>query len=207
MAPLQKLDREEPRIKICGVTNIDDARLAVSLGADFIGVILDERVVRHGTEELLSDIRSLGVETVGVYTNMGQIENSELNEDVIQMHFPHSADDVKHLKETTDKKIISVIPFSNVKDVIQSANEFSKIGSDFILVERREGAYQIKDDISEIAKKVNIGIAGKITPETVEYFMHMGVELIDVSSSLESMPGKKDKDKLVNLFRNAGRVK
>lgn len=193
-------------MKICGITNIEDAMFAVSLGADYLGVILDESVARHGTQPLLADINGLGAETVGVYTSMKQIESSALNENIIQIHFPHEEDDVRKVKELSGKKVISVIQFSTADLVADQALKLLHSGSDFILVEKRDGIAKVSTEIPSITGKARVGIAGKISPDNISGLLHYGVEFIDVSSSVEKSPGKKDHQKLAALFRNAGRV-
>ncbi|HAQ23842.1 MAG TPA: N-(5'-phosphoribosyl)anthranilate isomerase, partial [Acidimicrobiaceae bacterium] len=60
-------------IKICGITNVEDALLATALGADAVGFVMSssrrqvsERVVRDIVSQLPADVM-----TVGVFRDMG----------------------------------------------------------------------------------------------------------------------------------------
>lgn len=202
---MQKSAFKAPEIKICGITNVEDGMLAADLGADYIGVILDDRVIRHGSQELLAELHGKVAGTVGVYTEMSEIEKSELNEDIVQIHFPHSPEDAMHVKELTGKRIISVLQYTNGQEAAKSANEFLASGSDFVLVEKRDGIFQVHSEVLKIARNTDICVAGKISPDNIHYFAESTVQMIDVSSSVESVPGRKDPEKLRELFKNAGR--
>ena len=53
-----------PKVKICGNTNIEDARLAVELGADYVGLIFTESKRRVSVETARSVIQArIGVST------------------------------------------------------------------------------------------------------------------------------------------------
>jgi len=41
------------KVKVCGITRIEDADYAIKKGADLIGVILDPEIGRHGSRELI----------------------------------------------------------------------------------------------------------------------------------------------------------
>ena len=88
---------------------MQDASFAMDLGYDIIGVILDEKVPRHGTLELLEDIKNIGATTAAVYTSMESIEQDHSSADYIQIHFNHSTEQIEKIKLETGKKIISVV--------------------------------------------------------------------------------------------------
>jgi len=187
------------KIKICGITNIDDAMYSIKKGADFIGVVLDYNVKRHGTEELIKKIKNKSPETkvVGVYTKFPE---NEINEDYIQLHFPHNKNDIKYIKNKLNKNVISVININN-EDYINKINEYNE--ADYILLEDRNGIYKDNNRIKNINKN-KIGLAGKISTENVKCVLAMEPKLIDVSSSLEEYVGKKSFEKIDNFFKNIG---
>ena len=189
------------KIKICGITNIDDAMYSIKKGADFIGVILDYTVKRHGTEDLIVEIKNKSPETkvVGVYT---KFPDNELNEDYVQLHFPHNKNDIDYIKNKLNKNVISVININN-EDYKNKIDEYMEAGSDYILLEDKNGIYKDGDIINGI-NRYHIGLAGKISPDNVKDILEMGPELIDVSSSLEESTGKKSLEKIDIFFKNVG---
>jgi len=187
------------KIKICGITNIDDAMYSIKKGADFIGVVLDYNVKRHGTEELIKEIKNKSPETkvVGVYTKFPE---NEINEDYIQLHFPHNKNDIKYIKNKLNKNVISVININN-EDYKNKINEYNE--ADYILLEDKNGICKDNNIINNINKN-KIGLAGRISPDNVKHVLEMEPELIDVSSSLEEYVGKKSFEKIDNFFKEIG---
>ena len=58
------------KIKVCGITNLDDARLAIELGADMLGFIFYARSPRAVSRETAAQIcRAVAAEKVGVFVN------------------------------------------------------------------------------------------------------------------------------------------
>jgi phosphoribosylanthranilate isomerase len=189
------------KVKICGITNVHDAEYSIKKGAEFIGVILDYSVKRHGTEDLIKEIKNIkktGV--VGVYTSMP--DANEINEDIIQLHFDHSPGDVKYIKNVLKKNVISVIDISK-NDYLERIDEYKKAGSDYILLEDRSGIVNRMDDLRNI-DLTGIGLAGKISPENVSNILSLNPEFIDLSSSLESEIGKKSEKRIDELFIKLG---
>ncbi len=189
------------KIKICGITNIDDAIYSINKGANFIGVVLDYNVKRHGTEDLIREIKNNSPETdvVGVYT---EFPDNDINEDYIQLHFPHNKNDIKYIKNKLNKHVISVINI-NTEDYKNKINEYMEAGSDYILLEDRNGIYRDRNIFNGI-NKYHIGLAGKISSGNVKNVLEMDPELIDVSSSLEEYTGKKSFKKIDGFFKNIG---
>ncbi|WP_337859788.1 phosphoribosylanthranilate isomerase [Ferroplasma sp.] len=189
------------KVKICGITNIEDADYAIKLGADFIGVILDPKVIRHGNQKLIKEIKMKHPDTLvtGVYTSMPEHRGYE---DYMQLHFNHSIEDVYFAKKTFQKNIISVIDFheSYITDKIKL---YLNSGSDYVLLEDRTGITNRKNELINISME-KVGIAGKIDSNNVLNLMETDPDLIDVSSSLEEYPGKKSFKKMDEFFSKIG---
>lgn len=194
-------------IKVCGITNIEDAKFAVEFGADIIGVILDKKIVRHGDESLIKEIKGYNVPVAGVYTNFQSIGKNRMNEDIVQLHFDHSPDHISYIKENFGKKVISVVKYTNTADAVAKCKEYREAGADYVLVERRGGIEDVYDDILLLSNEVKIAVAGKISDKNVQKFLKPNIEMIDLSSSIEEYPGKKDIEKMKKLFNKVrGRV-
>lgn len=193
---------EDMLVKICGVANMEDASLADSLGADIIGVVLDYSYARHGSPELVSSIHDSGIVTAGVYTSIDSIIEGFRDEDLIQMHFDHSPNDVRFLKKETGKGIISVIRLDGAEGTAEKARAHYEAGAEIVLVEHGKGIVAELPRISKLQKVCRTGVAGKISPSNVSQLANTEPLMIDASSSIEQYPGKKDPELLRQFFIN-----
>ncbi|AKA49657.1 hypothetical protein IX51_11705 [uncultured archaeon] len=194
--------REGMLVKVCGVANIDDAVFASRLGADIIGVVLDPTIPRHGDTDLVTDIHRSGIRVAGVYTSLESALGRNLDEDLIQLHFPHDGETVEYVKNETGKEVISVIQYSETNGLSDEARARYSAGADIVLIENRNGMITTLDRIAEIQKIVRTGISGRISPGNALEFARINPLMIDLSSSLELYPGKKDPSLVSELFRN-----
>jgi phosphoribosylanthranilate isomerase len=195
------------RIKICGITNLDDAMAAVDYGADALGFVFFKQSPRSITnEKAAAIIEKLPpcITTVGVFVN----ENSEQIEktvaitgiDVVQLHGNESPGNIvssrRIIKAIRVKSLESLDPLIHFKDWV-SAFLLDTYTPDIF-----GGTGQIFNwDIAVEAKQFGrIILAGGLTPDNiadaVRWVRPYGV---DISSGVESEKGKKDYTKL-NLF-------
>ena len=85
-------------IKICGITNFQDAEFAVKNGANWIGIIQYPKSARHveilQAKAISAKVRDLGAEPVGVFVNSSAAEIlticQQANLNYIQLHGPIS---------------------------------------------------------------------------------------------------------------------
>ena len=100
------------KIKICGITNIEDLHLAISHGADAVGFIFVENTPRYVTinkvKEMVKECPPF-INKVGVFLNHSQsfINDaiSECNLDVLQLHGQEEPDFCNKQAQTTVKTI------------------------------------------------------------------------------------------------------
>ena len=189
------------KIKICGITNEDDANYALKKGADIIGVILDFGIKRHGTEDLIEKIKEDHPDALltGVYTSLPSIAGKE---DYVQLHFRHSQEDIIYVRKVLGKKVISVIDFHE-ENIREKAKLHLDAGADYVLLEDRKGIIGRKNELMEMPMG-GIGIAGKIDSENLQSLLQLNPDLIDVSSSLEETIGKKSFKKIDEFFNIVG---
>lgn len=189
------------KVKICGITNEEDADYSLKMGADIIGVILDFNVKRHGTEELIDRIKKTHPESqiAGVYTSMPVTVGKE---DYVQLHFSHSPGDITYVRNIMGKRVISVIDFHS-GDIMGKIISHLGAGADYILLEDRDGIIKRKPQLMELNMK-RIGIAGKIDSSNLKQLVELNPDLIDVSSSLEERTGKKSFEKIDEFFYSLG---
>lgn len=205
-----------PLVKICGITNLEDAVRAAELGADLIGFVFTESP-RQASTSLVQEVRKtlLSMELypllVGVITDplssfgikaITKAEHGVL--DAIQFHdcrFPSVLDFV-----SLSYGRYGAIRLSNPSH-LDEAKRLVSHGEPRVLVDARvEGllggtGVSIPENLVLEAKKMApLWLAGGISPSNVKEFVSKyQPELIDVSSFLESSPGKKSIEKM-NLF-------
>jgi phosphoribosylanthranilate isomerase len=203
------------KVKICGITNLEDAQAAIKMGADMLGFNFYPRSPRFiEPEEAAEIINALPafVDTVGVFVNAGldeikrQIADGRLN--WVQLHgdetpeFCHSLASLSHIKTM---KAIRVKDASSLK----LAQNYS---TDAILLDafdpNRYGGTGISFNWNIIGNmNKRVFLAGGVNPDNVRKAIDLGVYGIDVCSGIESSPGKKDHAKMKKLFDNINYVR
>ncbi len=203
------------KVKICGITNLEDALLAAEFGADLIGFNFYEKSPRYvSPQEALKITYKLSEDiiTVGVFVNQVPRRIAEvvdlLDLNAVQLHGDENAGYVREIKREVKAMIIkafrvnsdlqaeNVLEF-NIDAVLLdafSADHYGGTGESFDW----NIAKAVKDLIPELylaggLNSENVGRAIK----TVRPFA------VDVASGVESSPGKKDPKKVEAFIRNA----
>jgi phosphoribosylanthranilate isomerase len=201
------------KVKICGITNLDDAIAAVDFGADAIGFVFfgkSPRCISHAKAEAIIKKLPSFITTVGVFVNE-KTKNIEkivrlTGIDVVQLHGeePPEMCNVSRrvIKAIRVKSLESLAPLVDYKDKV-SAFLLDTFTPGII-----GGTGQIFNwDIAVDAKQFGkIILAGGLTPdnitEAVRYVKPYGV---DVSSGVELEKGKKDLKKMKLFIEKAKR--
>lgn len=199
------------KIKICGITNLEDALTAVEFGADALGFVFVPNTPRYIEPEEAAKITVAlppFVTLVGVFVddNQERIEESakQCKLDVLQLHGAESPDFCASLK----RKIIKAF---RVKDESSLANLPRYAVSAYLLdtyVKGKMGGTGavFNWELAGVAKQYGrIILAGGLDPENVSRAVRQVRPYgVDVSSGVEAEPGRKAHDKLRD-FINAVR--
>jgi len=202
------------KVKICGITNLDDAIAAVDLGADALGFVFfgkSPRFISHTKAEAIIKKLPSFITTVGVFVNE-KTENIEkivrlTRIDVVQLHGdePPEMCNVSRrvIKAIRVKSIESLAPLINYKDKV-SAFLLDTFTPDIL-----GGTGQIFNwDIAVDAKQFGrIILAGGLTPDNItEAVRRVRPYGVDVSSGVELEKGKKDHKKMELFIERANRM-
>jgi len=205
------------RVKICGITNLDDARLAARCGADLLGFIFAEsprRVTPEQVREIVATLRAEGlshVTTVGVFVNLpaGDVIGAcmDCGLTVAQLHGDESPDQCRLISRAG----INVIKSFRVRDHASLDAMVRYDAVDFFLFdtydpERVGGTGRPFDHSLAVgaSKIYRLILAGGLTPENVaEAVATVRPWGVDVSSGVEASPGRKDPAKVEVFIRNA----
>jgi phosphoribosylanthranilate isomerase len=195
------------KVKICGITNYEDAIAAADMGADMLGFNFFPKSPRYLTPEDAAKIidRLPGfVDVVGLFVNdpFERIEQviDQCQLDWIQFHGDETPEFTEQFN-TFNVRTIKAIRVKD-KDDIKRAEEYF---TDVILLDafdpKKYGGTGLSFDwniIGNVTKRVFL--AGGITAENVTKAVDLGIYGIDVCSGIESKPGKKDHVKMQKLF-------
>ena len=197
----------EPRVKICGITNTDDAVYSLEQGVDIIGVIRSDLSPRKGSENLINEISSLGATVAGVYTEMENVRAIKSKEAYVQLHFPHGEKEINYVKEELGRKVISVVFANEEISPLNAGLEKVKLGADMVLLEYGRNAWDsVIEKVSDM-KNLPIGVAGRVSASNLRKLLKYSPYFVDVSSSLEVIPGRKNHKKIhefMEVIRSEG---
>ena len=198
-------------VKICGITSEVDAQAAVDAGADAIGFMFYEESPRFVTIEqakTISDALSPHIIRVGVFVNADEaFINRALNEcllNILQFHGDETPEDCGRFPIMTLKAFRVQGP-----ETLQVMQSYSTAG--FLLDAYSKDALggtgeTFNWDLAVQAQKFRrpIFLGGGLTPDNVvEAVQKVEPFAVDVSSGVESEPGKKDAVKMQAFVESA----
>jgi phosphoribosylanthranilate isomerase len=192
-------------VKVCGVTNEDDALLAVAMGADAVGFVFAPSPRQVHPEVVRDIVKRLPPEiiTVGVFRN----ETPERVIDVVgrtglkgaQLHGGETAEDLR-LVRLRVPFVIQALPAGDARLAAAGTGPES---ADVVLVDSdTPGSGEVFDwSLAEGAPDgVRLLLAGGLDPDNVEQAIRQVRPWgVDAASGLEASPGRKDATK-VRLF-------
>jgi phosphoribosylanthranilate isomerase len=195
------------KIKICGITNVEDARAAVAAGADMLGVNFYRPSPRYLTpdaaRDLINDLRSVGspVEIVGVFVN----ETIDFVIDVamatgidaLQLHGDESPSFCEELNTRDGFRVIKALRAREgfAPHEAQDYPVHAVMLDAFHRTLRGGTGERVDFNLARETRKVvpRLFLSGGLSPENVrEAIAAVEPYAVDACSLLESSPGKKD---------------
>lgn len=202
------------KVKVCGITRLEDAELAIELGAWALGFILWERSPRACDPALAAAIAARTrrrVETVGVFVDPTLDEVAQAAEGLglsaLQLHGDVGPSFCQEAGRRTGCKVIRAFKVQSGADV-QSADRF-RIGVDFHLFDTQlVGGTGETWDWSlarQRRSRLPLILAGGLTAENVAEAIATTPWAfgVDTASGTEASPGVKDPEKLRAFFAAA----
>jgi phosphoribosylanthranilate isomerase len=192
-------------VKICGITNAGDARVAADAGADAVGLIFAESPRRVSIEEArrISTVLPENIIRVGVFVDEEPAEvltiSREVGLDLAQLHGDETPEAVTAVREGG----VKVMKALRVSDA-SSLQALDRYEADLILLDsyskKARGGTGERFDwgvANSLTGRDNIVVSGGLGPENVreaiEFFEPYGV---DASSALEDEPGRKNGERV-----------
>jgi phosphoribosylanthranilate isomerase len=203
-------DYRVPRVKICGITNPEDAHHAVACGADALGFVFfpgSPRNIEPDTaRRIIAKLPPL-VSLVGLFVNetpgriRETVEFCGLN--TVQLHGDETPDQCSYppcrvIKALRLKRQMSAEVFS--------AYEVAALLLDAYIPEQFGGTGRLCDweQAATVAARRRVILAGGLNPENVAVAVRQVNPFgVDVSSGVENQPGVKDPEKVARFIRAA----
>jgi phosphoribosylanthranilate isomerase len=209
------------KIKICGLTNYEDAKNAAYFGADFLGFIEYKKSPRFIDLELVCDIAKniktvkKDIKIVGVFVNetLGNLEIIAKKGifDVFQLHGDEDFDYINTLKQKLENSKIKIWKALRIKEKndIERLDKYLKLVDKVLLDTYKDSLYggtgtnfdwDILETIDKNVLKDQIILSGGIGLENILEALKQDVFAIDVNSKIEKSPGKKNLDMMKKMF-------
>jgi phosphoribosylanthranilate isomerase len=199
------------RVKICGITSRDDARAAVEAGADALGFVFVEGTPRWIEPEAAAAITAElppFITAVGVFADrttseieriaavsgisVAQLHGDEPPEACVQLRIPF----VKAIRIAREGDLAHLAAYKEARAFVLDAYDPARLGGT-----GRTFPWAIA---REAARQHRIVLAGGLTPDNVaEAIAQVRPYAVDVSSGVETSPGRKDHRKLRAFIERA----
>ncbi|MDQ2068924.1 phosphoribosylanthranilate isomerase [Natronospira bacteriovora] len=204
-----------PRVKICGITTAQEATLAAEAGADAIGLVFHERSPRHLDPDRAARIIAATpafVTVVGLFMNPERRQLETLLQilplELLQFHGRESG----AFCRSFGRRYIKAVGMSGNPDMDSIAGEYGDAAA--LLVDShagdRDGGSGETFDWSrwpEVPDRRLI-LAGGLNPGNVgQAIRELRPWGVDVSSGVESAPGRKDPEKMQQFIQEVHRVR
>lgn len=209
------------KIKICGITSLDDARAAIEAGADMLGFnfyrpsarFIEPDTARQIIDSLKTESEPRQIETVGIFVNepVTDVLNavSVSGVDVVQLHgdeLPAYCDELK--SQLSRQTVIKTLRVNAGFEPGEAWNyDVDAIMLDAFHDQLRGGTGRVINwDVARATREIvpRLFLSGGLSPENVaEAISRVQPYAIDACSSLESAPGRKDSARMKAFVRAA----
>jgi phosphoribosylanthranilate isomerase len=199
------------RIKICGITNKEDALAAAHFGADALGFVFATSPRKVSAESARNIIKALPlfVTTVGVFVDEDPERVSSIASlcglDILQLHGSESVDYCSRF----DRRVIKAVRMQS-RDELKNLSKYVDAVDGLLLdtyVPDKLGGTGITFDWKLAAEAKRYGriiLAGGLNPENVAAAISVVKPYaVDASSGLERSPGVKDHKKMARFIKEA----
>ena len=196
------------RVKICGITNLQDALDAINAGADALGFVFYSKSPRYieplKAKEIVDTLAPF-VQTVGLFVN----EDENFINEVCQkskMQLAQIIDDNEILNyDLLQTKYIKVLR-------VKSQEDLKNLNSDYYLVDAFVEGFggegkRVALEWFEHMDCSKFILAGGLTSDNLKEIDGYGFYGVDVSSGVEESKGKKSKQKMIDFVKEANEIK
>lgn len=196
------------RVKICGITNLEDALNAVGAGADALGFVFYEKSPRYiepsKAKEIIDQLPPF-VQSVGLFVNIYAAQIDFIARisgiDIAQIHFEADESFYKSLQT----KHIEVIRVKSKKDLENLDSTKYYLVDAFVESYGGEGKRIAKEWFDGINCS-NLVLAGGLNASNLHEIKDFGFYGVDVSSGVEESKGKKSNSKIIEFINTVNEI-
>jgi len=193
------------QVKICGLSTAETMQAALEAGADFVGLVFFAKSPRHVSFDHAARLAAQAKGRAKIVALTVDADDTLLKSivnyakpDFIQAHGYETPKRIEEIKNQTGARVIKVIKVKEAADV-GLAKDYRDV-ADLIMFEPKApegllpGGNGIAFDWNLLkGKDGQFMLAGGLTPDNVTRAIQMThAPIVDVSSGVESTPGKKD---------------
>jgi phosphoribosylanthranilate isomerase len=198
------------KVKICGITNLEDALSSIKAGCDALGFVFYRRSPRYITvkraKEIIKNLPK-GIIKIGVFANAKEKEIRKIANscklDILQFHGNESPKFCARFKGYKIIKAFRIRGRVDFKDILKYKT-FAYLFDTFLKTKiggtGKVFHWEFLTDIDKINRP--IFLSGGLTAKNVSRAINtVHPDWVDVSSSVESSPGKKDHKKVREFIK------
>jgi phosphoribosylanthranilate isomerase len=195
-------------IKFCGLTRTTDVRVAVELGAAFVGAVFAGGPRTVTAEQARSLFENVGsARRVGVFGDQTVNDIARISEaaslDTVQLHADPTPDFAASVKLATGRETWAAMRIANAPDEAQLDELISSVDA-IVFDSRVDGAlggtgrafdWSVLTNLLDRHRRTHarVILAGGLTPDNApRAIAAVHPDVVDVSSGVESAPGVKD---------------
>ena len=197
-------------VKICGLSTTESIDAAIDAGAGLVGLVFYPRSPRHVSlqqAKLLADHARGRARIVALIVDADDATLQDINKnvapDLYQAHGSETPQRILEIRKLTAKPVIKAIKVGDVKDIGRAADYADKASlilydakAPETLVNALPGGNGLAFDwnlLGSSRQSEGFILSGGLNPENVARAIRVtGAPIVDVSSGVESTPGKKD---------------
>ncbi|MFU8813554.1 MAG: phosphoribosylanthranilate isomerase, partial [Balneolaceae bacterium] len=200
------------KVKICGLTTLEDARFASGALADFLGFIFYPESPRYVDPAKAGAIINWleGPQKVGVFVNQPLDDVNSIAKqtgvDLVQLHGNESPEYCE-LVEKPVIKVFHITEDQTAEDLHAEIERYSGIADYYLFDTKTDGRWGGTGKtfdwniLKEITDEKPFFLSGGLNPENIRQAIEtVNPTAVDLSSGLEESPGRKDFDKIEQFF-------
>jgi len=195
------------KVKICGITNLEDALNAINAGADALGFVFYDKSPRYiepfQARAIVEKLPPF-VQTIGLFVNEPNIFINQVCINAKMQSAQVIDDDAYTDFNTLDTRYIKVLRAKSKEDILNTKDEYVLVDAfvDGFGGEGKRLALEWFKDI-DCSKMILAGGLNENNLNELKGYRFYGV---DVSSGVEASKGKKDKQKMINFIKAVNEI-